>query len=52
MQTVFLSWLSAFVMMWVAIGNLGVLPFSILYAAVPLSLLEVFIASFIIKKLS
>jgi hypothetical protein len=52
MQTFFLAWFMAFVMMWVVIGNLGVLPFGILYAAVPLSLLEAFIATWIIKKLS
>jgi len=50
-QTTFLSWLLAFVMMWVAIGNLGVLPFGLLWMAVPLSILESFIASWIIKKL-
>jgi len=51
LQTTFLSWLLAFVMMWVAIGNLGVLPFGLLWMAVPLSILESFIASWIIKKL-
>jgi hypothetical protein len=50
--TTLLSWLSGFVMMWVVIGNLGVLPYGILIYAVPLSLLESFIASFIIKKIS
>ena len=50
-QTTFLSWLLAFVMMWVAIGNLGVLPFGLLWIAVPLSILESFVASWIIKKL-
>jgi hypothetical protein len=38
--------------MWVTIGNLGVLPFGLLYFAVPLSLLEAFIASFIIHKMT
>jgi hypothetical protein len=51
-QTVLLAWFVAFVMMWVVIGNLGVLPLGILYAAVPLSLLEAFIATWIIHKLS
>ena len=51
-ETVFISWFAGFVLMWLVIGNMGVLPFSILYVAVPLSLLEVFLASFIIKKLS
>ena len=51
-QTSFLSWFVAFVMMWVVIGNLGVLPFGMLIVAIPLSILEAFLASFLIKKLS
>ena len=52
LQTVTISWFVGFVMMWLVIGNLGVLPFKILYTAIPLSLVEVFVAGFIIKKLS
>ena len=52
LQTTFLSWFVGFVMMWVVAWNLGVLPVGILIIAVPLSLLEAFVASFIIKKLS
>jgi hypothetical protein len=33
------------------VGNMGVLPFNILYFAVPLSILEAFLAAFIIVKL-
>lgn len=51
-QTFAFSWFIGFVLMWLVIGNLGVLPFSLLYAAVPLSLLEVFIATLIIKKIT
>jgi hypothetical protein len=51
-QTTFLSWFVAFILMWVVIGNMDVLPFGILFAAIPLSLLEAFLASVIIKKLS
>jgi hypothetical protein len=51
-QTTFLSWFMAFVMMWVVIGNLGVLPFGLLLYAIPLSILESFVAAWIIKKLS
>jgi hypothetical protein len=51
-QTTFLSWFAGFVLMWVVIGNLGVLPDGILLVAVPLSLLEAFLAAFIIKVLS
>ena len=52
LQTTFLSWFVAFVMMWVAIGNLGVLPYGLLLFAVPLSMFEAFIATLIIKKLT
>jgi hypothetical protein len=51
-QTTFLTWLMAFVMMWVVIGNLGVLPYNLLIYAIPLSILESFVASWIIKKLT
>jgi hypothetical protein len=49
MQTSFLSWFVAFVMMWVVIGNLGVLPYGLLVYAIPLSILESFVATLIIK---
>lgn len=50
--TFLLSWFVGFVLMWVVLGNLGVLPVKLLFAAVPLSLLEAFIAAFIIVRLS
>jgi len=52
LHTTLLSWLVGFVLMWFVIGNLGVLPYGLLVYAVPLSLLEAFIASWIIKKLT
>lgn len=51
-QTTFLSWLVGFVFMWLVVGNMGVLPFGILYFAIPLSIFEAFLATFIIIKLS
>ena len=51
LQTTFLSWLVGFVLMWVVIGNMGVLPKGLLFIAVPLSFLEAFIATLIIKKM-
>ncbi len=51
-QTALFAWFIGFVLMWLVIGNLGVLPFKILPIAIPLSLLEVFVASLIIFKLS
>ena len=49
LQTTFFAWFMAFVMMWVVVGNLGVLPFGLLYIAAPMSLLEAFIAAYIVR---
>lgn len=49
-HTFLLSWFAGFVLMWLAVGNLGVLPYDLLIYAVPLSLLEAFLAALIIKK--
>jgi predicted neutral ceramidase superfamily lipid hydrolase len=51
-QTALISWLMAFVLMWLVTFNLNVLPSAILIYAVPLSLLEAFIGSYICIKIS
>lgn len=51
-QTTLLAWFVGFVLMWVVVGNMGVLPAGILVYAVPLSLLETFLAAVIIRRLS
>jgi hypothetical protein len=51
-QTIALMWFVGFVLMWLVVGNMGVLPYDILFYAVPLSILEVVIAVLIIRKLS
>lgn len=51
-DTTLLAWLMAFLMMWVVTGNLAVLPFRILYLAIPLSLIETFVAAWIIQRLT
>ena len=51
-ETTLLSWVMAFLMMWLVTWNLNVLPLSILVYAVPLSLLESFVGSYICKKMS
>ncbi len=48
-QTTLITWLTAFVMMWLVIGNLNVLPFKLLIFAIPLSILEAFLATLIIN---
>lgn len=50
-KTFIMAWISGFVMMWLVIGNLDVLPMGILPFAIPLSILEAFVASWIIHKL-
>ena len=51
-QTTFLAWFVGFIFMWIVTWNLGVLPVDILLFALPLSILEAFLASLIIKKTS
>jgi hypothetical protein len=51
-ETFLLSWVMAFLMMWLVTWNLNVLPLSILVYAIPLSLLESFIGSYICEKMS
>lgn len=51
LQTIFISWFAGFILMWLVTGNLAVLPFSLLYFAVPLSWLEVVIAALIINRI-
>jgi hypothetical protein len=47
-----LAWFMGFVLMWLVTGNLLVLPLSLLIFAIPLSLLEVFVAAWILHKFS
>ena len=50
LQTTAVAWTFGFVLMWLVCGNLGVLPFGILPYAVPLSLLEAWLAAVICVK--
>ena len=52
LQALLIAWLAAFVIMWITIYNLQVLPVTLLLFAVPLSLLEVAVAELIINKVS
>jgi hypothetical protein len=49
-QTAILAWFVGFVLMWLVLGNLSVLPIGILPIAIPLSALEAYIASVIIHN--
>lgn len=50
-QTFIFSWLVGFVLMWIVIWNLSVLPIGILLYAIPLSILETFLATWVVYKL-
>ena len=52
LQTTFISWFAGFLRMWLVLGNLGVLPQGILLIAVPLSILESWVAAYISVKFS
>jgi hypothetical protein len=49
-QTTLLSWFMAFAMMWLVLGNLVVLPHLLVLYALPFSILETFVATWIIKR--
>ena len=49
-QTTFLSWFVAFVMLWIVLGNINILPVGMLWVVVPLSLLEAYVATLICKR--
>ena len=52
LETTLLAWYVGFILMWVVVWNLNVLPLDLLLIAFPLSLLETFLAAWIIHKLS
>jgi len=51
-QTTFLAWVTGFVMMWVVVWNLSVLPVATLPIAVPWSFIEALGAAFICRRLA
>lgn len=51
-QTVAIGWVAGFVLMWLVVWNLMVLPLAVLPWGVPWSLVEAFVASLICVKLS
>ena len=50
-QTAIISWFVGFVLMWIVAWNLNVLPIAILPYALPLSMVESFVGSYMCKKL-
>ena len=51
-ETTGLAWTAGFALMWLVIGNLGVLPYGILAIAIPWSMGEVLGAAWIIMRLA
>lgn len=51
-STAALAWVIGFLMMWLVIGNLGVLPPVLLWGAVPLSMLEALVATFLVRLIA
>mgnify|MGYP006284466397 CR=1 FL=1 len=52
LETTILAWALAFLLMWVVIGNLNVLPIGLLPVAVPWSMAEIVLAVWIAKKIT
>ncbi len=50
LNTFMINWIYAFVMMWIVLFNLSVMPQKLLIFAIPLSLIETFVATYINKK--
>ena len=51
-ETLALAWSVGFLLMWLVTGNMAVLPLGILPIAIPLSLLEVGAAIFLLRRLA
>ena len=49
-ETLLVAWVAGFVLMWLVVGNLAVLPFELLWFAVPWSVLEVLLTTVIATK--
>ena len=49
-QTTLISWVVVFVMLWIVLWNINMLPVKILWIVVPLSFIETYIGAWIYKK--
>ena len=49
-QTALIAWFTVFVMMWVVMWNMSLLPIGLLWTNAPLSLVEAYIAALICKR--
>lgn len=51
LESIATGWFAGFVLMWIVTGNMGVLPFSLLWFAVPLSMLEAAVGCYLISRI-
>ena len=51
LESCLIAWFTGFVLMWIALWNMGVLPENIIYWAVPWSFIEVYVAAFICARI-
>ena len=49
LETTIIIWVMGFVLIWIALGNMGILPLKLLYGGIPLSFIEVYMATLICK---
>lgn len=49
-QTALIAWFTVFVMMWIVMWNMSLLPIGLLWTNAPLSLIEAYIAALICKR--
>jgi hypothetical protein len=52
LQTALISWITIFVMLWIVLWNIDILPMSILWYNIPLSFIEAYIGVLICNKVS
>jgi len=51
LRSTIISWVLGFVLLWIAMWNMGILPKGLLYWAVPWSFIEVYVAAFISRHI-
>ena len=51
LKSAIIAWMIGFVLLWIAMRNMGILPKGILYWAIPWSFIEVYVAAFISRRI-
>ena len=50
LKSTIIAWVIGFVLLWIAMWNMGILPSGLLYWAIPWSIIEVYVAAFICSR--